>query len=238
MKVRPGRRSDLEAVAALIRAADEAHGAPPDMAPEDVAGFWREIDPTQGGLLVEDESGLVGYVDVAPSSTDVHIDAYVHPSARGSDVGRRLIEGAEEIARRQVDDKLPRRATIVHEDDEGRQVLEAAGYAYARSFYRMRIVLDERPPEPEWPDGIAVRGDVPGDDDRLMHETLIEAFADSWEPRGHTLDEFVRFMAQDEQAVPAASFLAFAGDVPAGALFAKERFGTGWIQSVGVRRPC
>jgi mycothiol synthase len=238
MRVRPARRSDLEAAAAVIRGSDEADGAAPDMAPDDVASFWREIDPAEDVLVAEDAEGsLIGYVDVAPSAIDVHIDAYVHPSARGSDVGRRLLVGAEEIARRQVDDALPRRATIVHGNDESRQLLEEAGYAYVRSFYRMRIVLDKRPPDPEWPIGIAARGYAPGDDDVLMHETLIDAFADSWEPRGHTLDEFVRLMAEDEQAVPAASFIALAGDEPAGAVFAKERFGSGWIQSIGVREP-
>src|SRR5439155_16187498 len=85
--------------------------------------------------------------------------------------------------------------------------------------------------------GIAVRAYVPGDDDRVMHETLTEAFADHWEPHQHTLEEFVRLQAQDEQLAPAASFIALAGDEAAGAVLSKKRYGAGWIQSIGVRRP-
>jgi mycothiol synthase len=148
-----------------------------------------------------------------------------------------LLEGAEEIAARQVDDKLPRRATIVHGNAEAKRLLERNGYAYVRSFFRMRIVLDAAPPEPSWPDGIAVRTYVPGADDRVMHETLTEAFADSWEPHHHTLEEFVRLQGQDEQLAPAASFIALSGDEVAGAVLSKKRYGAGWIQSIGVRRP-
>ena len=237
MKVRNASLDDAAAVAEVIRASEAAEGAPIDMAAEDIRSFWREIDPAKDVLIVEDDGVLIGYVDVTPSTRDVHIDAFVHPSAQGRDVGRLLLEGAEEIAVRQVDDKLPRRATIVHGNAEAKRLLEQNGYAYVRSFFRMRIVLDAPPPEPSWPEGIAVRAYVPGDDDRVMHETLTEAFADSWEPHQHTLEEFVRLMAQDEQLTPAASFIALSGDEAAGAVLSKKRYGAGWIQSLGVRRP-
>jgi mycothiol synthase len=237
MKVRNASLDDAAAVAEVIRASEEAEGAPIDMAAEDIRSFWREIDPAKDVLVVENDGVLIGYVDVTPSTIDVHIDAFVHPSAQGRDVGRLLLEGAEEIAARQVDDKLPRRATIVHGNAEAKRLLEQNGYAYVRSFFRMRIVLDAPPPEPSWPEGIAVRTYVPGADDRVMHETQTEAFADSWEPHHHTLEEFVRLQAQDEQLAPAASFIALSGDEAAGAVLSKKRYGAGWIQSIGVRRP-
>ena len=237
MKVRNANLDDAAAVAEVIRASEEAEGATIDMAAEDIRSFWREIDPAKDVLVVEDDGVLVGYVDVRPSTIDAHIDAFVHPSAQGRDVGRLLLEGAEEIAARQVDDKLPRRATFVHGNAEAKRLLEQHGYTYVRSFFRMRAVLDAPPPEPGWPERIAVRTYVPGADDRVMHETLTEAFADSWEPHQHTLEEFVRLMAQDEQLTPAASFIALSGDEAAGAVLSKKRYGAGWIQSLGVRRP-
>ena len=238
MKLRNASSADAEAVAAVIRAADEADGAAGDMSTQDVFAYWREIDPAKDVVVAEDDDGrLIGYVDVTPSTNDVHIDAYVDPVARGRGVGRELLKAAEQIAARQVDDRVPRRATIVSTNGEGKQLLEREGYRYVRSFYRMRIVLTEPLPAPEWPSGIAVRRYEPGPDDRVMHETLTEAFADHWEPHNRPLDDFVRLMAQDVQLVAAASFLAYDGGEPAGAVLSKQRYGTGWIQSLGVRRP-
>ena len=105
MKVRNANLDDTAAVAEVIRASEAAEGAPIDMAAEDIRSSWQEIDPANDVLVVEDDGVLLGYVDVRPSTTDAHIDAFVHPRAQGRDVGRLLLEGAEEIAARQVDDK-------------------------------------------------------------------------------------------------------------------------------------
>ena len=238
MKIRNATHADVRAVAAVISAADQADGAVPDMGTDDVLSYWREIDLTTDVLVAEDDDGrLVGYVDVTPSQRDVHIDAYVHPDARGTGIEVDLLKRAEEIADRQVGDAVPRRATIISNNRAAKKLLECEGYRYVRSFFRMRIVLDRPPPAPEWPNRIEVRAYAPGADDRVMYETLTEAFEDHWEPHQRPLEDFVRFQAQDEQLVAEASYLAFAGEEPAGGVLSKNRYATGWIQSLGVRRP-
>ena len=235
--VRPATREDAAAVAKVIASADEADGAPRDTDIEDVEEFWRELDPAKDALVAEDANGrVVGYVDMVRQGTKTHIDGYVHPAARGRGVGAELLRRAEASVRAR-DGELVLHATVVAGAKASERLLEQNGYRYVRSFFRMRIRLDGRPPQPRWPEGISIRRYVPGEDDRAMHEALDEAFQDHWGHESRQLEEFIRAQAQSEQLVAEASLFALEGEEIAGAVLSKRRFGGGWIQSLGVRRP-
>jgi mycothiol synthase len=237
-RLRPPRHEDAAAVAAVMCAADEADGGTPDTGTEDVLGYWRALDPAESALVAEEDGDLVAYADVIASSTDVQIDGYVHPSARGTGVGLELLRAAEELALRRRLGDVPIRAMIVSGAEEGARLLKQEGYAYVRSFFKMRVELAEKPPEPVWPTGLMPRPYVAGEDDATMHGTLTEAFADHWEPHVRSLEEWSRLNAQDPNLVAAASFIAYADDgEPTGAILSKRKYGGGWVEALGVRRP-
>ncbi len=236
-RLRPARREDAAAVAALISAVERADGDVRDMQAEDIEGFWREIDPTEGALVAEGNDGILhGYVDVLPSPAKIHIDGYVHPKARGRGLGVELLRAGEGLATAGREGEVVLHSTIVGGSD-GDLLLRQEGYSHVRSFFRMVIELDAEPEPAEWPEGITVRVYVPGSDDRVMHGTLDDAFSDHWGHEPRPLEEFVRVHAEDEQLVPEASFLAFEGEEAVGATLSKRRFEIGWIQSLGVRPP-
>jgi mycothiol synthase len=232
--LRPASREDAAAVAEVIAAADEADGAPRDTELSDIEQFWRELDPTSAALVaVAPDGALVGYVDVLTVADRTHVDGYVHPSARGRGVGVSLLRAGEHMA----DGAPVLRTTVVGGATDSEQLVAQEGYKHIRSFFRMRIHLDERPPQPDWPDGFELRGYRPGTDDRALHELLQDAFRDHWEHEPRTLDEFVHNFARSDQLVPEASFMLFEADEAVGGVLSMRRFGTGWIQSLGVRQP-
>ncbi len=230
--LRPAQRDDASAVAEVIAAADEADGCPRDTDPEDVEQFWRELDPTkQAVVAVGPDGAVVAYVDVLTIGERTHIDGYVHPSARRRGLGVALLRTGEQMAH-----AAPvLRTTIVGGARDSEGLVEQEGYERIRTFFRMRILLDERPADSAWPEGFAVRRYVPGADDRVMHELQQNAFQDHWDHEPRPFEEFVRNYAQSDQLEPEASFILLEGDEPIGGVLSMRRFGTGWIQSLGVR---
>jgi mycothiol synthase len=234
-RLRPARREDAAAVAELISAVERADGDVRDTRTEDIEGFWREIDPEELALVADgDGGGLLAYVDVFPRQPYTHVDGYVHPDARGRGVGVQLLRAAEELATRGQAGEVVLHSTVVGGSD-GERLLTQEGYRHVRSFFRMVIAFEAAPEPPDWPPEIAVMPYMPGRDDRVMHETLDDAFQDHWGHESRSLEEFVRAFAEDRQLVPQASFLVQEGDEWVGAVLCKRRFGIGWVQSLGVR---
>jgi mycothiol synthase len=106
-----------------------------------------------------------------------------------------------------------------------------------RHFYRMTIELDGPPPEPEWPDGLEVEPFVYPDESEAFHAALDEAFEEEW---GHEPERLVDWQARRERPGfdPTLWFtVKERGEIAAAIVCDEDRFGMGWIQSIGVRKP-
>jgi mycothiol synthase len=142
---------------------------------------------------------------------------------------------AETEARRRGIDALPN--AVLGDDERAHQLLQSRGYRPARHFYRMTIDLDRPPPHPVWPDGLVA---VPVDYSRdagALHAALDEAFLEEW---GHEPENEVDWRARRERAGfdPTLWFVVKdGGEVAAAIISDEERFGTGWIAALGVRKP-
>jgi len=113
----------------------------------------------------------------------------------------------------------------------------ARGYECVRTFLRLAVSLEQIPPAPVAPQGIAVRSFRRGIDERAVYEAVQEAFLDHWEPTELTYDEW-RAIAYDAPTVdPSLWRIAWDGDQIAGVAIASARTEDGWVDDLAVRRP-
>lgn len=118
-------------------------------------------------------------------------------------------------------------------------VLRARGFRPARYSLRMAIDLSAEIAPPVWPEGIVVRTRMAGDE-RLVYETHMETFADSWEHEPADYADWSHWHLDEDRYDPSLSFLAFDDDeLAAIALCRKDDVltSTGWVSILGVRRP-
>jgi mycothiol synthase len=228
--LRAAAPSDAAAVAALFLAYESSYLDEPDrMSEHDVLGYWERLD--EGDAVVVEEPGgrIVAAGTVRRRGDHLEADGVVHPDRLRLGIGALLLDWAESCVR--GDEAV--RVGVLAADTSARELAEGRGYAYVRSFYRMLIDLHGPPEAPQWDAGLEVRPMEPGEE-RLVYETLEDAFADHW---GHTPRSFEEW-SRGADIEPGLCFLAHAGNEGAAAAVCnEERFGLGWIGILGVRAP-
>lgn len=234
---------DAEEVAALISAGALPGSAETGATAEEVRDDWEDIDLAEEAVVVVSPDGrIVGYADLINRSyVAVSVYGYVHPEFQGRGLGAYLVAWGEDWTRgRMAFAPEEARVSVQHyinaPNADARRLLDDAGYTPVRSTYVMEIDLRQPPPDPAWPEGIAVRAFVPGRDERAAFEAVEDAFRDVWNrPRG-TFDRFVG-LTERETFDPSLWLLAMDGWEIAGMVLAKVISCEGWVDVVGVRRP-
>jgi mycothiol synthase len=233
MNVRRPTDADVAAVTELIRAVETSLVGHPEQSEQDLGHAWSALELSTDAWLVELDGQLAGY---AALETDGHPlgDGYVHPRFQGRGVGARLVDLVEVAARERGLPTL--QIPVFGGDDHARSLLYARGYRDVRRYYRMEIELDQLPPPPPWPGEVAVSAVALNELERF-HAALDEAFVEEW---GHEPGRAVDWRSIRERRSPDRSlwFSVREGDeIAAGAIAEEERWGAGWIASIGVRRP-
>lgn len=234
LQIRPPQLRDLEAVAELLNEhSRRLYGVVDDMTVEELRTFWDSDDVDLGHdvLLAERGTDLIGYADLWKRSGGVWIDLRTLDEAAIEPLLEMTEERAAQIAR-----ELPVRASSDEGDTAVRQALEAAGYRLFRHSFRMVIDLEGELPEPDWPDGIAVRTFREGDE-RRVYETHMESFADTWAFTRDSYEQWARYFLESSDFDPELWFLAEAGDELAGIALTRASETEpeqGWIRILGV----
>ena len=236
--------SDAEAVHALIYASDVAEfGETSGYELAELNDDWsRMAMANDAWLAIDPGGGIAGYAFVQQRRyVRLDADIYVHPAHFGRGIGTTMIHLAEARAREWVPlappgIRLVLRNWINARNGDACSLLEREGYAPERYFWRMEIELGEALPEPDWPEGIAVRAADAEQDQRTVFETSEEAMADHW---GHVESTFEEWMARrtGHGFDPTLWFLATAGEEPAGVAVCRVSDGIGWVDGLAVRRP-
>ena len=233
MNVRRPTADDAPVVAELIRAFELRLAGRPEQSEQDLRQEWEELDLESDAWIVELDGAPAGYAALY-TKINTFADGYVHPDFWGRGVGTRLVELTEGEASQRGAPVL--QIPVFGTDERAHALLESRGYRPVRRYYRMEIELGEPPPEPAWPQGLAV---APYDDAEAdeFHAALDEAFADEW---GHEPEREVDWRAVRERRSPDRSLWATVkdGDQVAAAVVAEEEhWGVGWVHSIGVRPP-
>lgn len=232
MNVRRPTEADAPAVTALIRAVEERFAGKPEQSEQDLRDDWRELDLDADAWLVELESRLAGYAALFAHERPF-VDGYVTPELAGRGVGTRLVELAEAEARSRGVSAL--QIPVFGNDERAASLLSGRGYRPVRRFYRMEIELDGPPADPAWPAGVEV-SPYRDDEAAAFHAALDEAFAEEW---GHEPDRDIDWRGvRERRSADRSVWFAVhdGGEIAAAAVCEEDRWGVGWIHSIGVRR--
>jgi mycothiol synthase len=178
----------------------------------------------------------------------VSADGAVVPDARGSGLGRRLVEWAEERAaglhRERHGDVPGAVSVVVHENNPNKEALvRAAGYKAARWEYRMTRPLDNPLPRvPPVPPGLTLKAYTADLDEAVRHAHR-EAFTGQWGFSPPDEQRWSRWYTGIPAFRPDVSWLVLEGDEVAAFLltyfFEADAAATGvreaFIGQLGVR---
>jgi mycothiol synthase len=228
LEFREPAAGDAEAVAELVGAFDATFlDEPEPLSVQDVREWWAFEDEVR---LVFDDDTLVGFVSLRQRKSYYGAMGFVHPPAFGRGIGTRIVEWLEKralgLGGREV------RISVTSTDERAVCLLRSRGYERIRSFFQMRIDLGAEPAPVEWPEGFEVSAISPAEE-RVLHEVLEDAFRDHWEHTPRTFEEWIRPRTLEHDLC----FLVRAGaEVAAAAECRRERFGMGWVGTLGTRR--
>lgn len=217
------REEESAAIAALM-----SRHAPEPVTEERVRLEWSSpgVDLARDDRVAVEDGAIVGFVAV-----------------ERLDEGRVWLELHGEPVDELLDWALPHAdGRILSGGWHGNRAVAAAltrrGFTLVRHSYRMAIELDGTQPRPEWPAGVQIRPFVPGDE-RLVYETHMETFEDSWEHVRQSYEEWAHWWVERPGFDPTLWFIAMTKDEVAGIALCRvspEAPDTGWIGVLGVRR--
>lgn len=241
---RPPTEDDIPAIIALMNAFDTFFaGQSDDYTPDDIRDDWNRLNlQTDAWIFLAPDGSVAGYgTETNMGYGKLQIDGYTHPDHRGQGIGAAIIALGEARAETQIDQQPEGARVMVYEsvlveDTAAHTLLQARGYTLARTHWRMGIEMDAPPPEPVWPAGITLRTAIPDKDERVIFDTIEEAFQDHW---GHTPRDYDEWVSRTSRPDfdPSLWFLALAGDEIAGVSLNRMRPTGGWVGTLAVRRP-
>ena len=239
MIVRSPARGDLDAVLALLRAADAAVAGDSDWTASDLAAEWDRLDLERDAWVVELDGEIVGYASFEAKGARLLGDGYVHPEQRGRGIGSELVRLTEERAGAEgpkllAGERIYLQNATLNTDDGTVRFYRERGYEPVRGFRGMQIDLAAEPEVVPVP-GIEIRRYRP-EEARAFHEAHQDAFASHWEFRPVPWKEWRK--RQDKATFdPMLWWAATADGEIAGVSICEHKRDPdqGWVEALGVR---
>ena len=247
-RLRNAQWADLEPVAQLIldvctHDGDATIAVPPEELRDEweTPGFNLETDAwvvtTSAGRVVGFEEFVNRYAHASLQG-----DGYVHPDFLGKGIGTAMLRALDERARKEIELAEPGHRVFIRNgmsigDTAAREMHEADGYKPIRFFWRMEIALEETPSAPTWPEGIELRPFDVEAHTYLVYRAHEEAFSDHWGHTPRSFEEWKHRVIEGDDFDPSLCLVAWNRDQIVGYSLNRYRNGTGWVGSLGVRRP-
>jgi len=251
--LRPFVADDAQAELDLVNAISQADEGKTRYTLQQIRSSWDSpgFDLSSDTMGAFDLDGLcLGAAEVYDTDVE-HVRPLafvgVHPAFRGTPVGRYLLafldQRLEKVPAQAADGLRVAAVTILMPDPTPMTALMREwGWVEHRHYLTMGIDLPERPPEPDWPEGITVRACTSADAP-ILHRVEGEAFADHFGFERQPFDVWHLGLTEYLGSSPDLWSLAESGGEPAGmCVCALEQpddplAGIGYIGSLGVLRP-
>jgi mycothiol synthase len=236
---RPATEADLDAVVALVQAAQLASMGATEHVREELAWFWHlpYVDLARDTVVAEAGEDLAGYGDVLwdPASPGPLVGSgAVHPSHRERGIGTAIVRWTGDAAQERGAPGV--RHFGVHVGDiAARALLEANGFSHVRNSYTMVRALPAGPPPP-LPEGIDIRLFETGRHERTLYGLHQASFADHWGFEPQPYESFSGEWYESDDWAPELTYLAVAGEEAVGYAAALEFATGGFIGAIGVLR--
>jgi mycothiol synthase len=246
-RLRPPTPDDLDAIVALIEAADEADVGVSEFTRADIAHAFEapHVDREHDLVLLTDEvAGAAAFV-MLENRGDSRIEAliWLHPERRGEGLEEVVLAAAESSAARRIARVPPGeekvfRTSIHHVADHFRPALDARGYRWVRSMWRMRIELgDDFAVDAPFPPGVEARPFRPDADWGPLHAAVTDAFREHWGFAPIPADEWRERRSGQPAHDPSLWWVAWADDEIAGFVLNGMEGQLGVVETLGVLRP-
>ena len=253
LTVRPYDPADYSVMADIANAANHAVGDGGSVTAEELAVYFSapDFDRLNDSFLLERDGRMVGMTDLEFSAASGHAqaDGVVHPEHNREGIGTELIRltEARALARAEAeltaDQSLSLQRNISATNAAAIRLFEAHGYRLIRTFYQMRIVLDQPIEVPPLPAGLELRPFDRARHAEAVYEAQQESFADHWGFERHSFEDWAHYMIDSPSSDVSMWLIARdeASDEIAGICLnrpyeeADQRMG--WTGSLGVRRP-
>jgi mycothiol synthase len=231
---RPATMDDVDAVTALIAAAELEEDGKIEIEPEDIRSSWARasLNLATEVLLMHDGGELVAWAEVDKGR---RADADVRPDRRGIGIGTALLSWAERRAREVGSARIGQ--TFTDANEGAADLFRRNGYAPLWESWVLEISLEQDPPAPGSPDGIELRPYEPGNDDPGAYEVIETAFSE-WEDRTPTsFEDWLAMIPGHGAFVPDVSRVALDSDRIVGVAIAFDYVDVeGWVQQLAVER--
>jgi ribosomal protein S18 acetylase RimI-like enzyme len=254
-RLRPVSFSDLDVVLNTIHAFSQATMGINEMTRAELETFWQTPGLDMGEdlrMLIGPSGEVAGYVEcLTLTKPPVHpyIWLSVHPDHVAGKASEILLDWATQRAS-QVMETLPADLRVsIHMHNVGsfkpwQRLFESKGLALTRHSFIMHRELNEKPAEPQWPEGISLRLFNPVEHAVDVFRANDEAFEDHF---GHIKQPFEQGFALFKHWLEEPSFdaslwfVAMDGDEVAGVSLCRvredEETPKGWVGDLSVRRP-
>lgn len=229
---RPATPDDARSIYELVAACELADDGATEIGEDDITvGFGRHgFDPMLDSLLVFERDELIAAAEIYRGRGE----ADVRPSHRDRGVGAALLGWIERRATELASTEVGQSKTDA--DTAARDLFLANGYEPSWTSWMIRMRLDEPPPPPEVPPGIAIRA-YRASDAREVHRVIDAAFTE-WEGRDpEPFEVWASQVLVYPGFRPELSPLAFDGEELVGVVLAYDfpELGEGWIQQLATK---
>lgn len=236
---------DLKPVAAMLQVSEMADRGRVTTSESELRTRWETpgYDLSKDAwLIIAPDDQMAAMIGVGHRDAErMYASPRVHPDYANLGLQDVLIEFGVERARELVAEaqdgaRVTLNIVCAEKNAEFRRALGQAGFTHVRSDWIMQIDMDQLPPAPVWPEGVALRPYTP---EMLyaVYEADNEAFRDHWGHLPVKFEAWQSWTVKREGFDPSLWFLAFEGDEIAAFALCEYEQGEGWVGELGVRRP-